>query len=278
MCLDRFGDGPLAAATDRPHREPGRQARLAPVDTSPAIELQDVSFAYAGTVALEGVTLSIPRGDRVAVVGPNGSGKSTLIKLSLGLLNPDQGSVRVFGTDMRRFSQWQRIGYVPQVASGIHSMFPITVAEVVAQGRYNGFSPLEFWRTRPRPDVDAALQLVEMYDFRRRRIGELSTGQQQRTLIARALIRKPDLLVMDEPVSGVDAQHSDDVNLLLRQLNRNGMTIVTVSHDIGAVVRESRTVVFVNGTIGFHGPAAEVGEEDLARLFGFGLALADEDL
>lgn len=246
------------------------------MNTTPAIEFEDVSFAYAGTSAVEGITLRIPCGDLAAVVGPNGSGKSTLIKLALGLLTPDRGNVRLFGTDVRRYSDWHRIGYVPQLASGIHGMFPITVAEVVAQGRYGGFSPLEFWRTRRRPDVEGALQLVEVYDLRRERIGELSTGQQQRTLIARALVRKPDLLVMDEPIAGVDERHSDDVYLLLRQLNRNGMTIVMVSHDVGAVIREARTVICVNRTIGFRGPAAEVGEDELARLFGFRVAIPRE--
>lgn len=248
-----------------------------PADNIPAIDLQGVSYAYGGSAALEDVTLSIPRGDLAAVVGPNGSGKSTLVKLVLGLLAPDTGSVSVLGTDMRRFSEWHRIGYVPQVASGIHSMFPITVAEVVAQGRYNGFAPLEFWRTRRRPDVEGALQLVEMYDYRRRRIAELSTGPQQRTLIARALVRKPELLVMDEPIAGVDERHTDDVYLLLRQLNENGMTVLMVSHDVGAVMREARTVIGVNRTISFQGPVAELGEHDVARLFGFRAAVSRED-
>ena len=246
------------------------------MQATPAIELEDVSFAYGGVPAIEGATLSIPCGDFAAVVGPNGSGKSTLIKLALGLLTPDSGTVRLFGTEIRRYRQWHRIGYVPQVATGIHAMFPITVAEVVAQGRYGGFSPLEFWRTRRRPDVEAALQLVEMYDSRRERIGELSTGQQQRALIARALVRKPDLLIMDEPVAGVDERHSDDVYLLLRQLNRNGMTIVMVAHDIGAVIREARTAVCINCAIGFCGPAADIGEDELQQLFGFRLAIPPE--
>lgn len=246
------------------------------MDTTPVIEFEDVSFTYAGTSALERINLSIPSGDFAAVVGPNGSGKSTLIKLALGLLTPDRGNVRLFGTEIRRYSQWHRVGYVPQVAAGIHAMFPITVAEVVAQGRYNGFSPLEFWRTRRRPEVEAALQLVEMYDLRRERIGELSTGQQQRALIARALVRKPDLLVMDEPIAGVDERHSDDVYLLLHQLNLNGMTIVMVSHDVGAVIRETRTAICINRTIGYFGPAAEMGEDELAQLFGFRLAIPSD--
>ena len=204
-----------------------------------AVELEDVSYTYAGSPAVHGVTLSIKRGDFTAIVGPNGSGKSTLVKVILGLVKPDNGSVRVFGTEIERFKDWHRIGYVPQVAAGIQAMFPITVGEVVAHGRYTGFSPFDFWRRGNGADVDGALQMVDMMDFKRRRIGELSTGQQQRALIARALIRKPDLLVMDEPIAGVDVQGGEEVYMLLRQLRENGVTILIISHDVGAVMREA---------------------------------------
>ena len=239
------------------------------MDDTLAVELEDVSYTYAGAPVVHGVTMRIERGDFTAIVGPNGSGKSTLIKLILGLIRPDSGSVRVLGTDIEQFKDWRRIGYVPQVATGIHSMFPITVGEVVAHGRYTGFSPFEFWRRGNGADVNGVLQMVDMADFKRRRIGELSTGQQQRALIARALIRKPELLIMDEPIAGVDAQGGEELYMLLRQLRRSGVTILFVSHDIGAVIREAGTCACMNGTLLCHCPPHELTEADLVNLYGF---------
>ena len=238
------------------------------MDDTPAIELNDVSYAYAGAPAVHGVTLRIERGDFTAIVGPNGSGKTTLVKVMLGLIKPDNGSVRVFGTEIEQFKDWHRIGYVPQVVPGIHSMFSIAVAEVVAHGQYTGFSPFAFWRRRGRTDVGDVLKMVDMADYERRRIGELSTGQQQRALIARALIRKPDLLVMDEPFAGVDVQGGEDVYTLLRQLQESGVTILIISHDVGAVLREARTVACINCTLLCHCPPHELTEDDLVRLYG----------
>ena len=239
------------------------------MDDTLAVELEDVSYTYAGAPAVHGITLSIARGEFTAIVGPNGSGKSTLIKLILGLIRPDSGSVRVLGTDIGQFKDWRRIGYVPQVATGIHAMFPITVGEVVAHGQYTGFSPFAFWRKSNGAAVDGVLQIVDMADFKRRRIGELSSGQRQRALIARALIRRPDLLVMDEPIAGVDVQGGEDVYMLLRQLRQNGVTILIISHDVGAIMREADNVACMNGTLLCHCPPHELTEADLVGLYGF---------
>ena len=239
------------------------------MNDTPAIELEDVSYTYAGSPAVHGVTLRVERGDFTAIVGPNGSGKSTLVKVILGLIKPDSGKVRIFGDEIERFRDWRRIGYVPQVAAGIHSMFPITVDEVVAHGGYTGFSPFAFWRRHKGADIDAMLKLVDMADYKRRRIGELSTGQQQRALIARALIRKPDLLVMDEPIAGVDVQGGEELYALLRQMRASGVTILVISHDVGAVMREACTVACINCTLLCHCPPHELTEEDLGRLYGF---------
>ncbi len=239
------------------------------MDDTPAVQLEDVSYTYAGAPAVHGVTLRIERGDFTAIVGPNGSGKSTLVKVILGLIKPDSGKVRVFGTEIEQFKDWHRVGYVPQVAAGIHAMFPITVSEVVAHGRYTGFSPFAFWRRADGADVDDVLKTVDMADYKRRRIGELSTGQQQRALIARALIRKPDLLVMDEPIAGVDVQGGEELYTLLRQLRESGVTILIISHDVGAVMREACTVACINCTLLCHCPPHELTEDDLVRLYGF---------
>ena len=235
----------------------------------PVLAFEDVSYDYGGISAVEHVTMRVEQGDFVAIVGPNGSGKSTLLKLGLGLLKPTGGSVTMLGTPMERFSQWARIGYVPQLSTGVNSRFPITVAEVVAHGRYAKFSPTAFWRRSTTPDVLQALDMVGAHHLSGRRIGDLSIGQQQRVLVARALVRKPDLLVLDEPIAGVDVHGEQQLSAVLRELNQAGTTILMVSHDVGAVMRDARTCACINHTLMFHGAPHDLTQHELAQLYGF---------
>ncbi len=242
-----------------------RGASVAPF----ALEMDGVSFAYGGDPVVEDVTLRIERGDFAVILGPNGSGKTTLIKLALGLIKPQSGSVRLLGADTARFTDWRRVGYVPQVASGVHAAFPATVGEIVAHGRYAGFAPLAFWRGDKGADVDRALEIAGVSHLRRRRIGDLSAGQQQRALIARALVRSPELLALDEPIAGVDAHGEEQMYAVLRDLNEHGVTALMVSHDIGAVMREAKTVACVNRSLVCHCPPRDLTQAELARLYGF---------
>lgn len=234
-----------------------------------AVEMDGVSFAYGGEPVLDDVTLRVERGDFAVILGPNGSGKTTLLKLALGLIRPCSGCVRLLGSDPTRFTEWRRVGYVPQTANGAHTAFPATVGEIVAHGRYAGFSPFAFWRGDKGPDVDRALEAAGVSHLRGRRIGDLSAGQRQRALIARALVRRPDILVLDEPIAGVDAHGEEQVYAVLRDLNAQGITALMVSHDIGAVMREAKTVACVNCSLAFHGPPHALTREELARLYGF---------
>ncbi|MCL0101542.1 metal ABC transporter ATP-binding protein [Dehalococcoidia bacterium] len=233
------------------------------------VELKTLSYAYGDTLAVNDVTMQVATGDFVAIVGPNGSGKSTLVKLALGLLKPTKGSSRLLGIHVEHFSQWHKIGYVPQVSKGVHAQLPMTVGEVVSHGRYSGVSPLAFWRTTIGADVEDALDTVGSRHLKERRIGELSPGQQQRILVARALVRKPQVLMLDEPIGGVDVHGEEQLYALLRRLNNEGITIIMVSHDIGAVMREAKTVACMNQTLVFHGRPHELTRDELARLYGF---------
>jgi zinc transport system ATP-binding protein len=209
----------------------------------PVLEMANVTFAYGERPAVEEVSLRIERGEFAAVVGPNGSGKSTLIRLALGLLRPQAGTVRLLGSPVERFREWTRVGYVPQLSSGVTGRFPITVAEVVAHGRYTGFDPLAIFRRTGGGEVREALEAVGAGHLAGRRIGELSVGQQQRVLVARGLVRR---------------------------LNRErGMTILMVTHDIGTVLREASTVACINRTVSFHGAPHEITQAELASLYGF---------
>lgn len=233
------------------------------------IEFENITFSYGEVPAVKEISLRVERGGFVAIVGPNGSGKSTLIKLALGLLKPQEGKSFLFNTNVEEFSAWERIGYVPQVASGMHARLPMTVSEIVAQGRYIGFSPKSFWTSSAGGDVDNALDVVGAKHLKERRIGELSTGQQQRVLVARALVKAPDILMLDEPIGGVDVDGEERIYEIIRELNQQGITIVMVSHDIGAVMREARTVACINQTLVFHGEPHELTRDELANLYGF---------
>lgn len=238
--------------------------------TKPPLEFREAWFSYDGQVVVEDASFVVSAGEFVAILGPNGSGKTTLLRMALGLLKPTHGDVLLFGTRADRFHDWEKIGYVPQRVEGLETRFPATVAEVVAQGRYFGFDPLRLFRRGDRKRVDEALETVGIPSLRDRRVSSLSVGQQQRMLIARALVRRPAVMFMDEPVAGVDAAGREQFHSLIRHLNQDlGITIVLVSHDIGAVMREATTCACINRQLMFHGPVHQLTSEALARLYGF---------
>ncbi|CAN5191963.1 metal ABC transporter ATP-binding protein [soil metagenome] len=197
----------------------------------PALELDDVSFAYGGAPVLRHASLLVREGEFVAVVGGNGSGKTTLMKIGLGLLPRGTGHVRLFGDDIESFRDWRKLGYVPQRAVGV-SALPVSVDEVVA----SGLAARARWLGRRRPAererIEHVVDLLGLVEYRRSRMSELSGGQQQRALIARALVTAPRLLVMDEPTTGVDSEARQILRASLEHLvNVEGMAVVYVSHD-----------------------------------------------
>ena len=172
---------------------------------------------------------------------PTAAGKTTLVKLILGLERPAKGRVLLFGHEAQDFKQWRDIGYVPQSTSAFQVRFPATVGEVVSYGKYRGLDPLAFFRRGLSPDIKRALETVNMWTYRNRLINDLSTGQQQRVLVARALVRWPKLLILDEPIAGVDIGGQEQFYSLLREIRHQdiGVTVILVSHDVGVVLHES---------------------------------------
>jgi len=249
-------------------QKPASTTRLGTArSTGSIIELSGVDFGYTSTPVVEDISLRIDPGEYAAVVGPNGSGKSTLMKLMLGLLRPDEGVARLFGEPSHQFDDGSRIGYVAQHASASKEM-PITVREVVKMGRFPhvGFGRLssEDWDI-----VDRALDIVGMTAFASRRVTQLSGGQRQRAFIARALASEADLLVLDEPTVGVDIESVEAFYDLLDALNQDGITVLLIEHDLGAVTEHAERVICLNREIYFDGPASEFVESDaLARAFG----------
>jgi ABC-type Mn2+/Zn2+ transport system ATPase subunit len=257
------------ARADSEGHKPGAVAPE--VARASALDLRDVTVGYRGQPALDGVTLTVPRGSMMAIVGPNGGGKSTLLKLLLGLIQPWRGSTSVLGTSPS--AARGRIGYVPQTGSGDWS-FPATVGEVVMMGRYRRLG----WLRRPgRRDwdaVEAALEQVGMADRRDRQVGELSGGQQQRVFFARALVQEPDLLLLDEPLAGVDALTERDIYRLLRGLVDHGVTVLFTTHNLSTVAEQFDLVAFVNRRIVASGRPSDVfGEETLRETYGPRMAL-----
>ena len=215
------------------------------------LEVEALSFSYDGKEeALQGVTLAVRRGDYVGLVGPNGAGKTTLLKIILRLLPLTSGSVRLFGADIREFSEWEKVGYVPQTAVHFDVNFPVSVYEVAMMGRYQSGRIFQRMKGADRDAVKSALTSVDMWDYRDRLIGDLSGGQQQRVFIARALVSSPEILFLDEPTTGVDKKTQDDFYGLLKKLNReSGITLVLVSHDIDRIVREVSHVACVDRSL-----------------------------
>ncbi|HEX2418665.1 MAG TPA: metal ABC transporter ATP-binding protein [Micromonosporaceae bacterium] len=199
--------------------------------------------------ALRRAQLKVVAGETVAVLGANGSGKSTLIRVALGLVPLVSGSVTLFGTPLRRFRDWKKIGYVPQrigAASGV----PATVREVVAAGRLVRQGLFRPASEVDRDAVDAAIAAVGLTELARDPVATLSGGQQQRTLIARALAGEPEMLVLDEPTVGVDVASQQNFTDTLRRFVRGGGTVVVVTHELGPLESlVNRAVVLHHGEV-----------------------------
>jgi zinc transport system ATP-binding protein len=222
--------------------------------SDPLILVENISFGFNGLEVLQDVSFTISPGDFVALIGPNGSGKTTLIRIILGLLKPSRGRTLLMGEDPGRFSQWSRIGYVPQKATHLDPYFPASVREVVAMGLLSRKSFPRFLTRHDEAAIDRALEQVDMQALKGRRIGELSGGQQQRVFIARAIVNRPDVLFLDEPTAGVDADTQARFYDMLADLNRKtGLTIILITHDFGIITKHVNKVACLNQRLFFHG-------------------------
>ena len=235
----------------------------------PYVEIEDVEFGYGEVRVLEGINLTVEPGDFLGIIGPNGSGKTTLLRIMLGLLEPTRGAVRLFGHSPSSFRQWGRLGYVPQKAM-LDPALPATVHEVVATGLVPTLGLFGRIGALQRQRIGEVLDHVGMRAHATARIGALSTGQQQRVLIARALVSNPELLILDEPTGGVDPEAQTSFYALLQHLNRErDVTLILVSHDIGVVAKEVTKLACLNRRLIFHGrPGDFLTDAALTALYG----------
>ena len=219
---------------------------------TPAVRLDDVTAGYGDRIALADVDLEIPVGSLLAVIGPNGAGKSTLLKTIAGLLPPFSGTVQVLGSTPRLAAK--RIAYVPQ-AENVDWAFPVTVGDVVMMGRVPLIGFGRSARKDDRDAVAAALDTVGMTGERDRQIGKLSGGQRRRVFLAKALAAKPDLYLLDEPVTGVDVTTQEDLMRILEDESDAGRTVIATTHDLASAAHHFHQAAFVNGRLVAYGPA-----------------------
>lgn len=241
-------------------------APVVPAAVPLALRVRDLTVIYNQEPALEDVSFEVAAGEKIAVIGPNGAGKSTLIKTIMGLLQPRSGSVDILNPNPLC------LGYVPQ-HEDVNWDFPVTVRDVVMMGAVRQIGWLR-WPGRDHwQQADAALERVGMADFAGRQVGQLSGGQRRRVFIARALAQQADILVLDEPFSGVDAQAQNSMMDVLDTLQADGMTIILSTHDLNlAFHRFDKVLAIRQRMIAFGAPATTYSPDVLAQLYGGQLA------
>ncbi len=244
-------------------------------EAGPALAVRDLWAGYDGKPVLEAINFQVDRGDMVGIIGPNGSGKSTLIKTVLGLVKPLRGEVSVLGSNGA--ADRHLVGYTPQTEL-VDWDFPVTVADVALMGRYSRRGLFRRTTKEDREAADAALELVKIFDLRDRLIGELSGGQRRRVLLARAMAHNPELLLLDEPMAGLDATAQHQLLDLLDELRAKGATVVLSTHDLSCVSQRCDKAACLNHRlVAFGKPSDVLTEQVLGDTFGTHLLMVHLD-
>ncbi len=236
----------------------------------PIFDVKNVNFRVKGQDILKNISFEIFNGEYVAIIGPNGGGKTTLIRMLLGLSKPTSGEIRLYGKKLSHFKQWHKIGYVPQRASHVDANFPATVQDIVNMGRV---SQRKIFSTMSKEDislVNDAMGKMDVLDLKHKMIGTLSGGQRQRVMIARALASKPEVLILDEPNTGVDVQSQQRFYTLLSKLNKEEqITIVFITHDVGVIADDIGRLFTINQkAIICNNPKEALSCEEMSELYG----------
>ena len=240
------------------------------IDEKKCIEVSNVSYSYNGQLVLNNISFSVNTGEYLGIIGPNGGGKTTLIKIILGLLKSDTGTVRIFGQDIKEFKERSLIGYVPQRISQIATQFPATVQEVVETGRTARIGLFKRYTKDDQHAIEKAMGVADVAHLRHRLIEDLSGGERQRVFIARALSAEPKILILDEPSVGVDLASQEQFYTFIQNLNQEfGLTIIFISHDIDVVAHEVKNLLCLNKNLVCHGlPKEFLKGEYMEKLYG----------
>jgi zinc transport system ATP-binding protein len=227
----------------------------------PIIRVDNLSYYYDSFLSLDNISFSVEKGDFLGIIGPNGAGKTTLFQCILGIMNNFSGEISLFGYNVKQNKKFlKRIGYVPQKKS-VEQTFPATVSEIVSLGVIG--------RDIKKESIESAIEFVELGAYRNKRIGELSEGQQQRVIIAKALVKQPELLILDEPTTGIDSVAQNKFYDLMTRLNKDrGITIVWSSHDMNAVEKLASKVACIDRKLFFHGESEDFfGNEERMKSY-----------
>ena len=236
----------------------------------PIFDVKSLNFSVRGQSILSNISLEIFNGEYIAIIGPNGGGKTTLIRMLLGLDKPTSGEIKLFGKKISAFKEWSKIGYVPQRASLVDANFPATVLDIVNMGRVSKRGLFSRVSQEDINAVDDAMQKMDILDLKDKMVGTLSGGQRQRVMIARALASKPEILILDEPNTGVDMVSQQRFYQLLGELNREEkITIVFITHDIGVIADDIGRLFTINQkAIICNNPKEALSCEEMSELYG----------
>jgi zinc transport system ATP-binding protein len=234
------------------------------------LDIEGLNVRYDSVEVLKRISFKVGAGDYVGIVGPNGSGKSTLIKAALGLMETEPGRVRLFGKPLESFSEWRRIGYLPQRLRFFNPNFPATVEEIVGLGLLAGRRLPRKLNKEDRLAVERTMEQMGITALRRRKIGELSGGQQQRVLLGRAIVGGPELLILDEPTTALDVESRERFYSLLKELNREQrVTVILVTHDTSIIGTYASRFLYVDKEIIFDGTFDDFCHSpEMTNLFG----------
>lgn len=236
----------------------------------PIFDVKNLNYTVRGLNILTSISLEIFNGEYVAIIGPNGGGKTTLIRLLLGLEKPTDGSIRLYGKKIKNFKEWNKIGYVPQRASLVDENFPATVEDIVKMGRISKRTFFTRMSQEDKNAVEDAMIKMDVLNLKDKMVGTLSGGQRQRVMIARALASNPEILILDEPNTGVDMVSQKNFYALLAKLNKEeNITIVFITHDIGVIADDIGRLFTINqkATI-CNNPKETLSCEDMSELYG----------
>jgi len=236
----------------------------------PIFDVKNLNFSVRGQKILSHISLEIFNAEYVAIIGPNGGGKTTLIRMLLGLDTPTNGEIKLFGKKLKNFKEWHKIGYVPQRASQVDQNFPATALDIVKMGRVSKRALFSKESQEDRDAVNDAMLKMDILDLKDKMVGTLSGGQRQRVMIARALASKPEILILDEPNTGVDIISQKNFYALLSRLNKEEkITIVFITHDIGVIADDIGRLFTINQkAIICNNPKEALSCEEMSELYG----------
>jgi zinc transport system ATP-binding protein len=232
------------------------------------LEIKNVSIRYNQSEVVKDVSFTINSGDFVGLAGPNGAGKTTLVKAILGLVPITSGSVELFGETKEKFSSWSKIGYLPQKSSTINVLFPATVNEVVMLGLLSQKTWFKKIIKNDQFKINAILQDLGIVNLKKRMFSELSGGQQQKVLLARALVSSPEVLIFDEPSTALDPESRESFFQLLERLNKkNGIAIILITHDTGYIGKYANKLLYIDKNLIYFGKFSEFCESEKMKSY-----------